>query len=85
MVPESEKKTQNCFFLSHHGIISQDKEIAKLHVALHNSAKTANDVSLNDCLFKGPNQTPPIFDILLKFRFHQVALVADVKNLLIKF
>ena len=75
MVPESKKKMQNCFFLPHHGIIRQNKEITKLHVVFDGSTKTANDVSLNDCLCKGPNQTPPIFDILLKFQFHQVALV----------
>ena len=36
--------------------------------------------SLNDCLEKGPNTTPHIFDILLKFRRYPIGIVADVEK-----
>jgi len=36
--------------------------------------------SLNDCLEKGPNLTPLIFDVLLKFRLHKVGITADIEK-----
>ena len=37
-------------------------------------------VSLTDCLFKGSNQTPLVFEILLRFRTYRVGLVADIEK-----
>ena len=37
-------------------------------------------MSLNDCIEKGPNTTPHIFDILLKFRGYPFGIVADVEK-----
>ena len=37
-------------------------------------------MSLNDCLAKGPNFTPLVFHILLRFRFFCVELVADIEK-----
>jgi len=36
--------------------------------------------SLNDCLEKGPNLTPLIFDVLLKFRQHKVGITGDIEK-----
>jgi len=41
------------------------------------SAKTKSNISLNDRLAKGPNHTPLVFHILLRFC---VGLVADVEK-----
>ena len=50
-------------FLPHHGVIRQDKETTKLRVVFGGSAKaTKDDVSLNDCLEKGPNLVPHLFE-----------------------
>ena len=43
------------------------------------SAKTVGP-SLNECLHKGPQLTPFIFDILLRFRTYPVALTADIEK-----
>lgn len=37
-------------------------------------------VSLNYCLHVGPSLTPMIFDVLLRFRANQVALVGDIEK-----
>ena len=37
-------------------------------------------MSLNDCLEKGLNTTPHIFDILLRFRSYPIGIVADVEK-----
>ena len=36
--------------------------------------------SLNDCLYKGPHLTPLLYDILLRFRLHVVALTSDIEK-----
>ena len=65
LVPEAEKATNDCFFLPHHGVIRQ-KNHYKFRIAFDDSAKSDCGVSLNDCLFKGVNQTPLVFDILIR-------------------
>ena len=35
---------------------------------------------MNDCLLPGPSLTPLIFDILLRFRLHKVALIGDLEK-----
>lgn len=68
-------------YLPHHGILRQDKQTTKLRIVYNGSAKTASDaVSLNDCLKTGPNLIPKLFDILIRFRWHAVALTADIEK-----
>ena len=43
-------------------------------------AKSANSPSLNDCLFKGPKFNQLIFDLLVRFRSYQIALIADLEK-----
>ena len=38
-------------------------------------------MSLNDTLLVGPTLHPPLVDVLLRFRMHQVALTADVSKM----
>ena len=45
------------------------------------SAKSASGVSLNDMLLVGPTVHPPLIDVLLRFRFHRVALTTDVSKM----
>ena len=35
---------------------------------------------LNDCLYSGPSLLPSFADVLMRFRFHKVALVADIEK-----
>ena len=39
-----------------------------------------NNLPLNDCLEKGPNNRPHIFDVSIKFRGHPIGIVADVEK-----
>jgi len=80
-VPHCEENLSGCHFLPHHGMVREDKETTKLRVVFDGSAKDRlNDLSLNDCLEKGPNTTPHIFDILLKFRSYTIGIVSDVQK-----
>ena len=37
-------------------------------------------LSLNDCLYSAPNLLSKIFDILLRFRFNFIVILADIKQ-----
>ena len=66
-VPDS-KENNYCHFLSHHGVKKMDRETTKLCIVFDASSKVDKAaLSLNDCLEKGPNGIPHLFDILLKF------------------
>ena len=80
-VPAHEEKSKPRYFIPHHGVVRADKETTRLRVNFDGSTKAKQgDFSLNECLEKGPNMTPHIFDILLRFRSHQVGIIADIEK-----
>ena len=60
-------------------MVRQDKTSSKLRIVYDASAKS-NGPSLNDCLYTGPKFDQSIFDILLRFRVHKVALAGDIEK-----
>ena len=45
------------------------------------SAKTAkSEPSINECLQTGPNLIPKLFDVLVRFRSHRIAVTADIEK-----
>ena len=69
------------YFLPHHAVVRQDKETSKVRVVFDGSARPSkDDLSLNECLEKGPNLVPNLFDTIVKFRGYPVGLVADVEK-----
>lgn len=74
-----ECKVGETHYLPHHGVIKEESSTTKLRVVFDASAKSKKDVpSLNDCLMKGSNYTPLLYDILLRFRTKAIALTADI-------
>ena len=67
-------------YLPHHPVIRLEKETTKVRAVFDASAKTNDNPSLNDCLHKGPQLTPLIYDILLRFRCFAIALTADIEK-----
>ena len=60
-------------------MIRLDKETTKLHVVFDALAKSTGP-SLNDCLYVGPPMSPLLHNILLRFRIHKMALMADIEK-----
>ena len=56
-----------------------DRDTIKVRVVYDASSKVFGP-SLNDCLHIGPSLNPYLFDILLRFRVHEVVLTADIEN-----
>ena len=79
MVPENEDTINRVHYIPHHAVIRRDKSTTKVRVVYDASAKL-NGPSLNECLYSGPPLHCKIFDILIKFRTHPIALVADIEK-----
>ena len=82
-VPESELnscKPGGVHYLPHHEVIRSDKKTTHLRIVYDASSKRANEVSLNDCLYRGPPLTPLIFDILVRLRMFRTVLIGDLEK-----
>ena len=66
-------------YLPHRTVVRLDRDTTKVRVVYDASSKVFGP-SLNDCLHIGPSLNPLLFDILLRFRVHEVALTADVEK-----
>ena len=74
--PEETRVGETCY-LPHHAI-RPEKSTTKYRIVVDASAKSSDGISLNDCLHKGPNLTPLLYDILIRFRTKSIALTADI-------
>jgi hypothetical protein len=77
--PQVVPKAGNVHYLPHREVVRADKDTTKVRVVYDASAKTTGP-SLNECLYTGTSLTPLIFDILLRFRVHSVAMTADIEK-----
>jgi len=66
-------------YLAHHPVVREGKQTTKVRIVYDASANSTGP-SLNDCQQAGPSLTSEIPDVLMRFRYHQVALVADIKK-----
>ena len=68
-------------YLPHHAVVRKERETTKVRIVFDGSAKAHNSpLSINDCLHKGPNFIPKLFDILIRFRWNPVAVTADIEK-----
>ncbi|TKR72092.1 hypothetical protein L596_019605 [Steinernema carpocapsae] len=67
-------------YLSHHPVITPQKETTKLRIVYDGSAHKVGKPSLNDSLHQGPTILPSLIGQLLRFRFGKNAIIADVEK-----
>ncbi|XP_012174900.2 uncharacterized protein LOC105666924 [Bombus terrestris] len=77
----TDHSTKHGYYLPHHGVIKESSDTTKLLVVFDGSASCTTGVSLNDTLHTGPKLQEDLFDILLRFRFHQYVLTGDVEKM----
>ena len=66
-------------YLPHHPVVREDKATSKVRV-VYDALSRLTGPSLNDCLHTGPSFGQHIFDILLRFHVHSVALAGDIEK-----
>ncbi|KAF2882142.1 hypothetical protein ILUMI_24023 [Ignelater luminosus] len=69
------------YFLPHHPVLRADSITTKLRIVFDGSAKTTTGLSINDCQKNGPVVQNDLFSILIQFREHSVAIIADCEKL----
>ena len=66
-------------YLPHRPVLREDKETTKIR-AVFDASCALDGQSLNDYLYSGPNLLSKIFDVLLRFRFNFIAILANIKQ-----
>ncbi|XP_021959562.1 uncharacterized protein LOC110855462 [Folsomia candida] len=77
---KKESPNQVCY-LPHQFVLKESSSTTKFRVVFDASAKTANGVSLNDCLMVGPTIQDSLVDIISRFRLHKIAFAADIAKM----
>jgi len=67
-------------YLPHHPVVRPEKMTTKVRPVFDGSAKTKFSPSINEMLYTGPNITPELLSVLLRFRIPKVAWIADIKK-----
>eukprot|EP00731_Ephydatia_muelleri_P025917 Em0018g17a len=82
-VPKSDmnKPPQRVFYLPIQAVVKESSTISKIRAVFDASAKSSTGTSLNDTLLVGPTVHSSLVDVLLRFRLHCIALVADVSRM----
>ena len=76
-----EKSQCGVFYLPMHAVHKESSSTTKIRAVFDASAKSSSGVSLNDTLLVGPTVCSSLLDVLLRFRFHRVALTTDVSRM----
>ncbi|XP_073964611.1 uncharacterized protein [Choristoneura fumiferana] len=80
MTPATQNLEQE-YFMPHHCVIRNDSLTTMLRVVYNASERATNGVSLNDCMYSGPNLQQDLLELILKWRQHRVAFTADIEKM----
>ncbi|XP_058840931.1 uncharacterized protein LOC131696405 [Topomyia yanbarensis] len=76
-----EDTSDTVYHLPHHAVLKPDSTTTKLRVVFDASCRTSSGYSLNDALMVGPVVQDDLLDVILRFRLHRYALVADIAKM----
>ena len=79
-VERDENFPNNKWYLPHFPVIRHDKDTTKTRIVFDASV-VHKGVSLNDCIHQGPKLQNELFDVLLRFRRNEIALVCDIAEM----
>ncbi|XP_052891389.1 uncharacterized protein LOC128299453 [Anopheles moucheti] len=68
-------------YIPHHAVLKESSTSTKVRVVFDASCKTTSGYSLNDTLLVGPIVQEDLLSIILRFRSHAIAIVADVEKM----
>lgn len=68
-------------YFPHHAVIKGSSLTTKLRVVFDASSKSSSGVSVNDTQIVGPQVQDNLYDVLLRFRSHEVAICGDIAKM----
>ena len=81
---QTNKEKGSIHYMPHHPVIRKGRSTTKVRIVYDGSAKSKESgLSLNDCLQTGPNLIPRLFDVMVRFCSHLIALTADIEKALL--
>ena len=75
-----ERDGKTMWAMPHFPVVHLDKETTKVRMVFDASAKQ-EELSLNDAIHQGPKLQNNLFEILLRFRKHPIALICDIQEM----
>jgi hypothetical protein len=76
---KQEQTSKKVHYMPHHTVVRDVKSTTKVRIVFNGSAKSSQqELSINECLERGPNILPSLFDILVRFR--SGAFRFDIEN-----
>ena len=84
VIEDKEPEDRQVWYLPHHPVVKMDRSTTKVRVVFDGSMVGHEGVSLNDTLLPGPALQPDLPGVLLRFRRHKIALVADVEKMFLQ-
>ena len=76
-----EKPQNKVFYLPIHVVHKESSTTTKVRAVFDASATTSTGTSLNSTLMVGPTVHPPLLGVLIRFRNHRIAMIADVSRM----
>ncbi|GFY23028.1 integrase catalytic domain-containing protein [Trichonephila clavipes] len=68
------------YYLPHQAIKKEGRVTTSTRIVFEAASHQANELSLNDCLWPGPNLNPNLLDVLINFRLNRVAISSDIRQ-----
>ena len=84
-ISENEEEEKNKHYIPHHAVITPDRDTTKVRIVFDASAKTKkSNLSLNECLHRGPVILEDLCGLLIRFRKKRIGTVADIKKVFLQ-
>ncbi|XP_055622043.1 uncharacterized protein LOC129773533 [Toxorhynchites rutilus septentrionalis] len=78
---DEEKSMQTPYYMPHHAVLKPDSTSTKLRVVFDASCPSSSGISLNAALMVGPVVQDDLYSIILRFRLHKYAIIADIEKM----
>ena len=84
VISDSSEVEERVRYFPHHAVFRENKSSTKTRIVFDASAHDTDEASLNDCVLPGPALQPNLVSVLLRFRSHLFAIMADIKKTLLQ-
>ena len=84
LITTEDEKAQKIHYLPHHSVFKKERSTTECRAVFDAAAKSAEGVSLNDCLLPGPAFQPDLVSLLIRFRCHRIGMMADARKMFLQ-